>query len=202
MGKVVVNTNVTLDGVMQAPAGPDEDPRGGFEHGGWATPYFDRVMAEQAGQGIAQGGAFLFGRRTYEHFASVWPNQPDDDVFAKVLNGRMKYVASRTLAEPLVWRNSTLLKGDAAEAVAGLKLREDKDLVVLGSGELIRSLMPHGLIDEFRLLIHPLVLGSGRRLFTDDGTFATLRLVDTITTTTGVVIATYVPGEPPTPRPA
>ena len=190
MGKVVVNTNVTLDGVMQAPAGPDEDPRGGFEHGGWATPYFDRVMAEQAGQGIAQGGAFLFGRRTYEHFASVWPNQPDDDVFAKVLNGRMKYVASRTLAEPLVWRNSTLLKGDAAEAVAGLKLRQDKDLVILGSGELIRSLMPHGLIDEFRLLIHPLVLGSGRRLFTDDGAFATLRLVDAITTTTGVVIAT------------
>ena len=159
-------------------------------------------MAEQAGQGIAQGGAFLFGRRTYEHFASVWPNQPDDDVFAKVLNGRMKYVASRTLAEPLVWRNSTLLKGDAAEAVAGLKLQQDKDLVILGSGELIQSLMSHGLIDEFRLLIHPLVLGSGRRLFADDGTFATLRLVDTITTTTGVVIATYVPGEPPTPRPA
>ena len=159
-------------------------------------------MAEQAGQGIAQGGAFLFGRRTYEHFASVWPNQPDDDMFAKVLNGRMKYVASRTLAEPLVWRNSTLLKGDAAEAVAGLKLQQDKDLVILGSGELIQSLMSHGLIDEFRLLIHPLVLGSGRRLFADDGTFATLRLVDTITTTTGVVIATYVPGEPPTPRPA
>ena len=202
MGKVVVNTNVTLDGVMQAPAGPDEDPRGGFEHGGWATPYFDRVMAEQAGQGIAQGGAFLFGRRTYEHFASVWPNQPDDDMFAKVLNGRMKYVASRTLAEPLEWRNSTLLKGDAAEAVVALKLQEDKDLVILGSGELIRSLMPHGMIDEFRLLIHPLVLGSGRRLFTDDGTFSTLRLVDTITTTIGVVIATYAPGEPPTPRPA
>jgi len=111
-------------------------------------------------------------------------------------------VASRTLAEPLVWRNSTLLKGDAAEAVAGLKLQQEKDLVILGSGELIRSLMPHGLIDEFRLLIHPLVLGSGRRLFTDDGTFSTLRLVDTITTTTGVVIATYAPGEPPTPRPA
>ena len=184
MGKIVVNTNVTLDGVMQAPAGPDEDPRGGFEHGGWATPYFDQVMAEQAGQGIAQGGAFLFGRRTYEHFASVWPNQPDDDMFAKVLNGRMKYVASRTLGEPLEWRSSTLLKGDAAEAVAALKLQEDKDLVILGSGELIRSLMPHGLIDEYRLLIHPLVLGSGRRLFTDDGTLATLRLVDTTTTTT------------------
>ena len=142
MGKVVVNTNVTLDGVMQAPAGPDEDPRGGFEHGGWATPYFDQVMAEQAGQGIAQGGAFLFGRRTYEHFASVWPHQPDDDMFAKVLNGRTKYVASRTLAEPLEWEHSTLLLGDAADAVAELKRRQDKDLVILGSGELIRSSEP------------------------------------------------------------
>ena len=99
MAKVVVNTNVTLDGVMQAPAGPDEDPRGGFEHGGWATPYFDRVMAEQAGQGIAQGGAFLFGRRTYEHFASVWPHEPDDDMFAKVLNGRT------STSRPGRWRN-------------------------------------------------------------------------------------------------
>jgi len=201
MGKVVVNTNVTLDGVMQAPAGPDEDARGGFEHGGWARPYFDRVMAEQAGEGIAKGGAFLFGRRTYEHFASVWPHQPDDDMFAKVLNERTKYVASRTLREPLEWRNSTLLKGDAADAVAELK-GQDKDLVILGSGELIRSLMAHDLIDEYRLLIHPLVLGSGRRLFTDDGTFVTLRLVDTTTTTTGVVIATYRPGEPPAPQPA
>jgi dihydrofolate reductase len=202
MSKVVANTNVTLDGVMQAPAGRDEDPRGGFEHGGWATPYFDQVMAEQAGQGIAQGGAFLFGRRTYEHFASVWPHQPDEDMFANVLNGRTKYVASRTLEEPLAWEHSTLLQGDAADAVAELKQQEDKELVILGSGELIRSLMPRGLIDEYRLLIHPLVLGSGRRLFTEDGTFATLRLVDTTTTTTGVVIATYVPGEPPAPQPA
>jgi dihydrofolate reductase len=202
MSKVVVNTNVTLDGVMQAPAAPDEDQRGGFERGGWATPYFDRVMADRAGEGIAQGGGFLFGRRTYEHFASVWPHQPDDDMFAKVLNERTKYVASRSMREPLEWRNSTLLQGDAAEAVAELKDQEDKDLVILGSGELIRSLMPHGLIDEYRLLIHPLVLGSGRRLFTDDGTFATLRLVDTTTTTTGVVIATYVPGElPAAPQP-
>ena len=202
MGKIVVNTNVTLDGVMQAPAGPDEDPRGGFEHGGWATPYFDRVMAEQAGQGIAQGGAFLFGRRTYEHFASVWPNQPDDDVFAKVLNGRMKYVASRTLAEPLVWRNSTLLKGDAAEAVAGLKLQQDKDLVILGSGELIRSLMPHGLIDEYPTADPPARPRFGPPSVHRRRDLATLRLVDTTTTTTGVVIATYVPGEPPTPQPA
>ena len=195
MSEVVVNTNVTLDGVMQAPAGPDEDTRGGFVHGGWARPYFDQVMAEQAGEGIAEGGAFLFGRRTYEHFASVWPHQPDDDMFAKVLNERTKYVASRTLREPLEWRNSTLLKGDAADAVAELKRQEDTDLVILGSGELIRSLMAHDLIDEYRLLIHPLVLGSGRRLFTD-GTFATLRLIDSTTTTTGVVIATYRPAEP------
>ena len=196
MRKLVAGTFLTLDGVMQAPADPDEDTRGGFVHGGWARPYFDQVMAEQAGEGIAKGGAFLFGRRTYEHFASVWPHQPDDDMFAKVLNERTKYVASRTLREPLEWRNSTLLKGDAADAVAELKRQEDKDLVILGSGELIRSLMAHDLIDEYRLLIHPLVLGSGRRLFTDDGTFSTLRLVDTTTTTTGVVIATYRPAEP------
>jgi dihydrofolate reductase len=116
-------------------------------------------------------------------------------MFAKVLNERTKYVASRSLREPLEWRNSTLLKGDATDAVAELKRQEDKDLVILGSGELIRSLMAHDLIDEYRLLIHPLVLGSGRRLFTD-GTFATLRLIDSTTTTTGVVIATYRPAEP------
>ncbi len=193
MSRLVVNENLTLDGVMQSPADPDEDRRDGFERGGWAPPYFDQVMGDAAAEGIAKGGALLFGRKTYEHFASVWPDQPEENPFAEVLNNRQKYVASRTLEEPLSWRNSTLLRGDAMEAVATLKEQSDDDLVVLGSGELVRSLIRAGLVDEFVLLIHPLVLGTGRRLFTDDGPSADLRLVDTKTTTTGVVIATYQP---------
>jgi dihydrofolate reductase len=196
MSRVVVSNSVTLDGVMQAPGRPDEDRRGGFERGGWAQPYFDPVMGSVAAEGIAKGGALLFGRRTYEDFAAFWPNQTEDNPFTAVLNNFRKYVASTTLEEPLSWSNSTLLEGDAAEAVARLKEQPGKDLVVLGSGDLVQSLMRRNLVDEYVLLIHPLVLGSGRRLFTDGGAFAALRLVDTKTTTTGVVIATYQPAEP------
>jgi dihydrofolate reductase len=195
MSRLVVNENLTLDGVMQSPADPDEDRRDGFDHGGWAPPFFDRVMGDVAAEGMAKGGAMLFGRRTFEQFASFWSTQPDDNAFAAVLNSRQKYVASRTLEEPLSWRNSTLLQGDAMEAVAELKEQPD-DLVVLGSGGLVRSLMRANLVDEYVLLIHPLVLGSGRRLFPDGGPSAALGLVDTKTTTTGVVIATYQPAEP------
>jgi dihydrofolate reductase len=196
MSRLVVNENLSLDGVMQSPTAPDEDPRGGFERGGWAAPYFDQVMADAAAEGMAKDGAILFGRRTFEQFASFWPTQPDDNPFAAVLNNRQKYVASRTLEEPLSWRNSTLLEGDAMEAVAKLKQQPDDDLFVLGSGELVQSLMRANLVDEYVLLIHPLVLGTGRRLFSDGGASADLRLVDTKTTTTGVVIATYQPVEP------
>jgi dihydrofolate reductase len=153
-------------------------------------------MGDAAAEGIAKGGALLFGRRTYEQFASFWSTQPDDNPFAAVLNERQKYVASTTLEEPLSWKNSSLLEGDAVESVATLKAQPGKDLVVLGSGELVQSLMRRNLVDEYVLLIHPLVLGSGRRLFSDDGPSAALRLVDTKTTTTGVVIATYHPAEP------
>jgi dihydrofolate reductase len=190
MSKVVVVNNLTLDGVMQAPGRPDEDLRGGFEHGGWALPYNDAVMGRVMGEMMAQGGALLFGRRTYEDFASVWPNRKDNP-FTEVLNNRQKYVASTTLEEPLPWSNSTLLEGDAAKAVANLKERLTEDLAVLGSGELVKSLMRRNLVDRYVLLIHPLVLGSGRRLFTDGGASATLRLLDSVTTTTGVVIVTY-----------
>ena len=193
MRKVIVNNSLTLDGVMQAPGRPDEDRRGGFEHGGWAQRYFDSVMADVAAESMAEGTALLFGRRTYEDFASFWPNQTDDNPFTPVLNESQKYVASTTLEEPLSWANSTLLRGDAAQAVATLKEEPGKDLVVLGSGELVQSLMRRNLVDQYVLLIHPLVLGSGRRLFPDDGAFAALRLVDSTTTTTGVVIATYQP---------
>ena len=199
MGKIVANISLTLDGVMQAPARPDEDTRGGFTHGGSALPYNDAVMAsvmaERMAEGMSRGGALLLGRRTYEDFYAVWPNRTDNP-YTEVLNNSQKYVASTSLREPLPWRNSTLLKGDAAEAVARLKEQSDKDLGILGSGELIQSLMRHNLIDEYVLLIHPLVLGSGRRLFADGGVPATLRLVNSVTTTTGVIIATYQPAEP------
>jgi dihydrofolate reductase len=190
MARVVVTNHVTLDGVMQAPGRPDEDLRGGFEHGGWAIPNNDEVMGRVMGEGMAKGGPLLLGRRTYEAFYDFWPNQTDNP-FTEVLNNVQKYVASTTLTESLPWSNSTLLKGDVAEAVAKLREQPGKDIGVLGSGELIQSLMRHDLIDEYVLMIHPLVLGSGRRLFTDGSPFATLRLVDSVTTTTGVVIATY-----------
>jgi dihydrofolate reductase len=195
VSRIVVVNHVTLDGVMQAPGRPDEDARDGFQRGGWAVPYFDAVMGRAMGRGMAQGGALLFGRRTYVDFFSVWPDRTDNP-FTEVLNNAQKYVASRTLKEPLPWRNSTLLEGDAMDAVADMKSRGDADLVVLGSGELIQSLMRHNLIDEFVLTIHPLVLGAGRRLFPDGGAPTTLQLVETETTTTGVVIAKYRPVDP------
>jgi dihydrofolate reductase len=189
MSKVIVVNHVTLDGVMQSPSGPDEDRRGGFEKGGWATPYGDEVMGRFMGEHMAAhaGGALLFGRRTYEHMASFWPHQTDGNPFTEVLNARQKYVASNTLKEPLPWQNSTLVSGDAVDAVPGL----DTDLAVLGSGVLVQSLLAAGLVDELLLTIYPIVLGSGQRLFPDGGAPATLRLADTVTTTTGVVIATY-----------
>lgn len=160
MSKVVVTNLLTLDGVMQAPGRPDEDLRGGFAHGGWALPYNDAVMGKVMGEGMAQGGPLLFGRRTYEDFYGFWPNQKDNP-FTEVLNNVQKYVASTTLKEPLPWSNSTLLKGDATQAVARLKEQPGKDIGVLDSGELVQSLTRHNVVDEYLLLIHPLVLGSG-----------------------------------------
>ena len=188
MGKVVVFTSVTLDGVMQAPARPDEDVRGGFQRGGWAVPYADAISGSMAGQ--SSGGGLLLGRRTYEDFFAVWPARTDNP-FTEILNRTQKYVASRTLREPLPWINSTLLKGDTGDAVAQLKGELDRDLIVLGSGELVRSLMERKLVDQFILLIHPLVVGSGRRLFAEGGPEVKLRLLDNKPTTTGVIIATY-----------
>ena len=200
MSRVVAFTSLTLDGVMQAPARPDEDTRGGFEHGGWATPYPDPVMASVSAESGSSAGALLFGRRTYEDFYAVWPKRTDGNPFTPVLNNTQKYVASTTLKEPLPWMNSTLLKGEIPQAVARLKADLQKDLVVLGSGALLQSLMPHNLVDEYILLIHPLVLGSGRRLFIDGGASAALRLISARTTTTGVVIATYQPAGASPPR--
>jgi len=190
MGRVVVFMSLTLDGVMQSPGRPDEDTRGGFEHGGWGVRYADSVSGSMVGRYAGTTEGLLLGRRTYEDFFQVWPNRTDNP-FTDALNKAQKYVASKTLSEPLPWVNSTLLKGDASRSVAGLKQRLEKDLMVLGSGELVRSLMSVGLVDEF-LLIDPLVLGPGRRLF-DAGIRASLRLQEVNPTTTGVLIATYRP---------
>ena len=191
MRKISVVNNLTLDGVMQSPAAPDEDTRGGFKHGGWAMPYNDEVKGKKMGEGMSRHrGGLLFGRRTYEHFFKVWPGRKDNP-FTEVLDNTQKYVASTTLKEPLPWKNSTLLKGDASDAVAKLKREGDDELVILGSGDLVKSLMRRNLVDEFILLIHPLVVGSGRRLFADDGTFAKFELAESLPTTTGVIIATY-----------
>jgi dihydrofolate reductase len=187
MRKITIVNNLTLDGVMQAPGRPDEDVRGGFEHGGWAIPYSDSVMAGEMAKGMGRT-ELLLGRRTYEDFFSFWQ---EDNPFTEVLDNTQKYVASTTLSEPLPWRNSTLLARDAAQAVARLKEQPGQDIVVLGSGELIQSLMRHNLVDEFVLLIHPLVLGSGQRLFRDGAPATPLRLVNSVMTTTGVIIATY-----------
>ncbi|MEV4159773.1 dihydrofolate reductase family protein [Nonomuraea dietziae] len=193
MGKVIAIEHLSLDGVMQAPGHPDEDSRDGFPHGGWAARRQDPVMQEAMGARMSSAWSLLVGRTTYERFADYWPKQAPNP-FTEALDSVQKYVASTTLTEPLPWRNSTLLKGDAADAVAGLKEKVAENLVVFGSGVLVRSLMPRDLVDEFVLLIHPLVLGAGRRLFPNAGSnLSAFHLLDSTTTGTGVIIATYRP---------
>ncbi|HZG05543.1 MAG TPA: dihydrofolate reductase family protein [Streptomyces sp.] len=191
MAKVTLTTFLTLDGVMQAPGGPDEDREGGFEHGGWLVPYADEDMGRFVDEGFATATGFLLGRRTYQIFAAYWPRVTDEDnLVATRLNALPKYVASRTL-EKAEWHNSTLLRGDAAEEVAALKDRLDGELQIHGSGVLAQSLMAHGLIDEYRLLFYPVLLGGGKRLFTGGTVPTALELTDARTTGTGVAINTY-----------
>jgi dihydrofolate reductase len=191
MSKVVAIEHLTLDGVMQRPARPDEDRRDGFEYGGWAAARNDPAMQKVTGARMGSSWSLLVGRTTYEDFASFWPNQPKPNPFTEALNNVEKFVASTTLTEPLPWQNSTLLKGDAADAVAKLKKDHDKTLVIFGSGVLVQSLMRRDLIDEYVLQIHPLVLGKGRRLFPDGSPLTNFSLVDSVSTGTGVIIATY-----------
>ncbi|NAS21165.1 dihydrofolate reductase [Herbidospora sp. NEAU-GS84] len=191
MGEIVVTESVTLDGVMQAPGRADEDTRDGFRHGGWAAPYADPVMMRVMGAGMAATGAILFGRRTYEDFFAVWHGRADGNPFTAKLDATPKYVVSRTMGRPPAWPNSILLEGEGVPAVEALKKEIDHDVVVLGSGELVRALLAHGLVDRLVLSVHPLVLGSGRRLFPADGPPAAFRLVESVPTGTGVVIATY-----------
>ncbi|WP_031510252.1 dihydrofolate reductase family protein [Streptomyces megasporus] len=191
MAKLTLTEFLTLDGVVQAPGGPDEDRDGGFEHGGWLVPYADEDMGRFMDEVFRTVDGFLLGRRTYQIFAAHWPHVTDeDDPIATKLNALPKYVASRTL-EKVEWHNSTLLGGDAAREVAALKERLEGELQIHGSGTLARSLMAHGLIDEYRLLVYPVLLGSGKRLFDDGAVPTALELTDSRTTGTGVAIHTY-----------
>ena len=195
MRKVIVNEFLALDGTAQAPGGPDEDTSGGFQHGGWHMQYGG---GDGAGSGvtklIAEAGGFLLGRRTYEIFAGYWPNAPEDvQEIADPLNTKPKHVASTTLTGALEWQNSTVLEGELPEAVAALKEEDGGDLLVIGSTVVVQSLIHHGLVDEFRLMIDPVLVGGGKRIFPDDGGLRPLRLVDHRTTGRGTIIATYVP---------
>jgi dihydrofolate reductase len=189
--RLVVLNHVTLDGVMQGPGGPDEDTRGGFRHGGWAAAGNDEVMnraiAARFGEG---GGGLLLGRRSYEQMLAFW-NNAGGGPFKDRLNAARTFVASTSSATRLDWPNSALLHGDVPAAVAELKQEPGGDLVIMGSGRLIRSLLPHELIDEWVLVIHPLVLGSGQRLFDHEDHLTRLRLADSTATPTGVILATY-----------
>jgi dihydrofolate reductase len=191
MRKLVVVEFLSLDGVYQAPGDPNEDTEGGFQHGGWQRPYFDEVLGASAAKGMAETDAHLFGRKTYEIMAAYWPNAPADDPFAQHLNGVRKYVASRTLTEA-TWQNTSVIT-DVAEEVTKLKAQPGRSISVLGSGNLLRTLVEHDLVDEFSLVVHPIVLGSGKRLFAEDGQLRRLRLVDSTPTTTGGLLLTYEP---------
>jgi dihydrofolate reductase len=190
--KVVAINQITLDGVTQAPGRPDEDTRGGFQHGGWAVPYGDEVLGKFMGERMNPDGALLLGKRTYEDLYGFWPSQTDNP-YTDVLNKITKYVASTSMTEPLPWANSVLLKGDAADAIAKMRGEEGPDLAILGSTKLVQSLMRRDLIDEYLLIINPLLLGSGHKLFPDAEKAVPLELVSATPTTTGVILAVYRP---------
>src|SRR5688572_1686086 len=191
MRKLVVGTFLTLDGVMQAPGGPNEDRDGGFQHGGWLVPYFDEKLVEIMTEWTKRAGAFLLGRKTYEIFAGSWPKSTDPaDESATALNTRPKFVASRTLDE-VHWNNSVLLKGEVAEEVAKLKTQDGGEIQVHGSSDLIQTLLKHDLVDMLRIGQFPVVIGAGKRLFGEGTIPGSFRLVDTQQTTTGAVLHVY-----------
>lgn len=181
---------LSLDGVMQGFGGPDEDREGGFAYGGWGAPYATEEIGQRAGEGMGATTAYLFGRKTYEHMAAHWPNEPDEDPIARHLNATPKYVATRTLTS-LDWAGSQILGGDVVESVNKLKSQGDGFITVLGSGELVQTLIEHGLVDYYRLFVHPLVLGSGKRLFRGTSRPLAMRLADCASTRTGILMLNY-----------
>ena len=191
MRKVIVNEFLTLDGTAQAPGGPEEDTSGGFQHGGWHMQYGEGSGMAKV---IGEAGGFLLGRRTYEIFAGYWPNAPEEvQEIAVPMNAKPKHVASRTLTGELEWQNSSVLPGALPEAVAALKEEDGGDLLVIGSTMLVQSLIEHGLVDELRLVIDPVLVGGGKRIFPEDGGLRPLGLVDHEVTAKGTIIATYAP---------
>jgi dihydrofolate reductase len=194
--RLTLHTFLTLDGVMQAPGGPDEDREGGFEHGGWSFVYGDEDFGTAITGWFANADAFLLGRKTYDIFSGYWPRMTDpEDPIASKLNALPKYVASQTL-ESVSWHNSSLLGNDVAAEIAELKQRPGNELQVHGSGQLARTLMEHDLVDEYRLLVFPVHLGSGKKLFHDGMKAAAMKLTKTSTTSGGVIIACYEPAGP------
>jgi dihydrofolate reductase len=192
MRKLIADEWMTLDGVVQSPSYPDEDPSGGFRHGGWHARYLDDLSMAWVIENVRGAGGYLLGRGTYEIFAAHWPNASEQEqALAEPLNTLPKYVASTTLAEPLGWQNSTLLGGDVAAAVRDLKAESGRDLHVIGSPVLVQTLIEHGLLDELRVMIDPIVLGAGKRLFRDGTTPWPMRLADSRATSAGAIIATY-----------
>ncbi len=191
MRRLIVSTFLTLDGVMQAPGGPEEDDSGGFAHGGWSVNYWDEQMGQAMGEALSVPFAMVLGRKTYDIMAAHWPHAAEEDG-ARTFNEATKYVASRS-RPTLEWSNSVLIEGDAAEGIAALKEEDGPELVVSGSGNMIQTLLRHGLVDQFRLWTFPVVIGSGKRLFADGTIPAGLELVDSEVSTTGVVMATYEP---------
>ena len=191
MRKLIVSTFLTLDGVMQAPGGPGEDDSGGFAHGGWSVNYWDDQMGQVMGEAMSVPFDLVLGRKTYDIFAAHWPNATDESG-AKPLNDATKYVASRN-RPTLDWANSVLIEGDVAAGIAAIKSGEGAELQVHGSGDLIQTLLRHGLVDQYRLWVFPIVIGSGKRLFAEGTVPSGLKLVDSKVSTTGVVIGTYEP---------
>lgn len=191
MRSIGATMSVTLDGVVQGLGRPDEDTRGGFPHGGWGQQYQDEVMGREMGKGMARPGDMLFGRRTWHDFITAWAHATDGNPFTTHMNAVTKYVVSTTLRDSDAWQNSVLLRGDAVDTVTELKAQRGNDLSIVGSASLVRSLQAAGLIDHYTLLIHPLILGSGTRLFEGPAPLTKFELTSSVPTTKGVIIAQY-----------
>ena len=192
MARIVVSEFLTLDGVYQGPGGPEEDTSGGFDKGGWQMSFADEGDGSEVLESFEHTGGLLLGRRTYDIFAGFWPTVPADDPYGKFMNPWPKYIVSTTLTEPLSWQNSTLISGNVAEAVNKLRAAPGKDIQVIGSGQLVQTLMASDLVDTYRLMVYPIVLGTGKKLFRD-GVEAHLKLTDSHSTKGGVLILTYEP---------